>query len=77
MRNVANLRVKLLEDNIVVSLPGYSYAVAYYKTDDSPGLLMKYSVSQDDLRIQMTGAEFLADAWRLANNKARELGWIV
>jgi len=25
----------------------------------------------------MTGAEFLAKAWRVANDKARELGWIV
>jgi len=25
----------------------------------------------------MTAAEFLAQAWRLANDKARELGWIV
>jgi len=25
----------------------------------------------------MTVAEFLAKAWRLANDKARELGWIV
>jgi hypothetical protein len=25
----------------------------------------------------MTSAEFLAGAWNLANDKARELGWIV
>jgi hypothetical protein len=25
----------------------------------------------------MTQAEFLAEAWKLANNTARELGWIV
>ena len=37
---------------------------------------MKYSVTQNDLRLQMTGAEFLAQAWKLANDKARELGWI-
>jgi hypothetical protein len=30
----------------------------------------------DDLRISMTAAEFLTEAWRLANDKARELGWI-
>jgi hypothetical protein len=28
-------------------------------------------------RIPMTGGEFLAQAWKLANNKARELGWII
>ena len=27
-------------------------------------------------RAPMTQAEFLARAWRVANDKARELGWI-
>jgi hypothetical protein len=31
----------------------------------------------DDLRISMTAAEFLTEAWTLANDKARALGWIV
>jgi hypothetical protein len=70
------LRVRVVGNNIVVTLPGYSYSVAYYKPEGSPGLLMKYSVTEDDLRIRMTGAEFLAKAWKLANAKARELGWI-
>jgi hypothetical protein len=26
-----NLRVQVIDDNIVVTLPGYSYSVAYYK----------------------------------------------
>jgi hypothetical protein len=33
--------------------------------------------NKDDPRIPMTAAEFLAKAWKLANDKARELGWIV
>ena len=33
----------------------------------------KRIASRDDPAL----AEFLAQAWRLANNKARELGWIV
>jgi hypothetical protein len=37
---------------------------------------MKYSVGKDDHRIRMTAAEFKAKAWKLANQKARELGWI-
>jgi hypothetical protein len=71
------LRVRVVEDNIVVTLPGYSYAVTYYKPGGSPGPLMKYSVTENDVRLQMIGAEFLVEAWKLANNKARELGWIV
>jgi len=51
--------------------------VAYYKPERAPGLLVKYSVTKNDLRLSMTGAQFLAKAWKLANDKARELGWIV
>ena len=71
------LRIQVVGDNIVVTLPGYSYAVTYYKPKGSSGLLMRYSITNDDLRLQMTGAEFLAEAWKRANAKARELGWIV
>ena len=72
-----SLRVQVIDGNIVVTLPGYRYSVAYYKPEGSPGLLVKHSVVKNDLRLSMTGAEFLAEAWKLANHKARELGWIV
>jgi hypothetical protein len=42
----------------------------------SPTLLAKNIADRDDLRFPMTAAEFLAEAWRLANDKARELGWL-
>jgi hypothetical protein len=34
-------------------------------------------VHEDDPRIAMTSAEFLAKAWKVANDRARDLGWIV
>jgi hypothetical protein len=71
------LRVQVVGDNIVVTLPGYRYAVSYYKPTGCPSLLMRYSVTNDDLRLQLTGAQFLAEAWKRANVKARELRWIV
>jgi hypothetical protein len=71
------LRVQVVGGDIVVTLPGSRYAVAYYKPESSPSLLMRYSTSEDDPRSPMTGGEFLAQAWKLANNKARELGWII
>jgi hypothetical protein len=71
------LRVQVVGDNIVVTLPGYSYAVTYYKPKRSCGLLMRYSITKDDLRLRMTGAEFLAEAWKCASVKARALGWVV
>lgn len=63
-------------DGLIVSLPGSFYSVTYYKPEKSPQLLAKRIPDKDDLRIAMTLSEFLAKAWRLANDKSRELGWI-
>lgn len=63
-------------DEIVVTVPFTSYTVTYYKPDNSPQLLARKFPSKDDSRVPMTQAEFLAQAWRLANAKARELGWV-
>jgi hypothetical protein len=68
-----DLRVQVVDDNIVVTLPGYRYSVAYYKAEGSPGLLVRYSVVKNDLRIHMTAAKVR----KLANARARELGWII
>jgi hypothetical protein len=60
----------------MVTLPGSNYAVTYYKLDGSTGLLAKDIVQKNDPRLSQTAAKFLAKAWKLANQKARELGWI-
>jgi hypothetical protein len=49
----------------------------YDKPDKSPQLLARHMADTDDLHIPMSAAEFLAKAWKLANQKAREIGWIV
>ena len=67
----------MVDDDIVVSLPGSSYSVMYYKPSNSPQLLAKRISDRDDPRVAMRLSEFLAAAWRAANDKARELGWIV
>jgi len=66
----------MIGDEILVTLPQSHYAVTYYKLKNSNQLLAKRISDKDDPRIPMTGAEFLAKAWKLANNKAREVGWI-
>ena len=63
-------------DEIVVTVPFTSYTVTYYQPDNSPQLLARKFPSKDDSSVPMTQAEFLAQAWRLANAKARELGWV-
>jgi hypothetical protein len=74
---VPTLRVRVVDDDIVVTLPGYRYSAAYNKAEGSRGLIVRYSAVKNDLRIRMTAAEFRAKAWEVANEKARELGWIV
>jgi hypothetical protein len=50
--------------------------MTYYKPDKSSQLLAKRITEKYDPRTPMTVSEFLAKAWKLANDKARELGWI-
>jgi hypothetical protein len=71
------LGVQVMGDEIIVTLLGTSYSVTYYKGKGSPGLLAKDIANKDDPRSQITAAEFLAKAWLAANERARELGWIV
>ena len=72
------LRVEVQGDDIVVSLPGTSYVVTYYRARAFPQqLLTKSHSGREDQDAAMTQAEFHARAWKAANDKARELGWIV
>ena len=50
--------------------------VAIVTLANSPQLLARNFPRDDDSRVPMTQAEFLTRAWKLANDKARELGWI-
>jgi hypothetical protein len=72
-----DLDLEVCSDEITITLPSTNYRVTYYKPDNCPQLLARNFSSKDDKRASMTQAEFLARAWRLANNKARELGWIL
>ena len=71
------LHVQVVDDEIIVTLLGTDYSVTYYRLESSPGLLAKRISKSDDPHIPMRVSEFLAKAWKLANDKARELGWIV
>ena len=71
----SELRIQVVDDEIIVTLPGSHYSVTYCKPAKSPQLLAKCISDRDDPRVAMRLSEFLASAWRLANDKARELGW--
>jgi hypothetical protein len=76
-RGPHDFQVEVVDDQIIVALIGTAYGVVYYKRDGDPQLYAKDYPVQVDLRSEMSQAEFLAKAWKLANDKARELGWIV
>lgn len=77
MTPFAALVIDVLGGNIRVSLAGSNYAVTYHKPRNSPQLLAKSLPVNEDRHASMTQGEFLALAWRAANDKAREMGWIV
>jgi hypothetical protein len=72
-----DLQLEVVNDQIIVALIGTAYGVVYSKRDSDPQLYAKDYPIQVDPRSGMSQAEFLAKAWKLANDKARELGWIV
>lgn len=63
------------EATITVTLPGTWFAVTYRKLPDLSALVATNVV--DDRRVALQKADFLVRASRIADHKARELGWIV
>jgi hypothetical protein len=76
MTPFGGLVIEVIGGNIRVSLAGSNYAVTYHKPRHSPQLLARSLPVNEDCNASMTQGEFLAIAWRAANDKAREMGWI-
>jgi hypothetical protein len=55
MSTVSKLRLRVVDDEIIVTLPGSRYSVIYYKPQKSPQLLAKAIPDTDDLRIAIDG----------------------
>jgi hypothetical protein len=72
-----SLHIEVVDDEIIVTAPFTSHSVTYYKPANSRHLLARKFSNKDDPQAAMTSAEFLAKAWRVANDKTRESGWIV
>jgi hypothetical protein len=70
------LSVELRGQNILITMPGTSFRVVYPKPDR--GRLAATLIYSQNMRSALfTRLQFLARARKLANEKARELGWIV
>ena len=66
-----DLHVEVEGDDIMVTLPGTSYAVTYYKPANFPQLHGRHLPEQVDRRSPISQAAFVGKAWKLANAKAR------
>ena len=77
MRGLADIHLDVSGSDIIVDLPGTNYTVTYHKPVVAFQLLAAYLPGENDPRTELTQAEFLARAGRLANEKARELDWFV
>jgi len=71
-----DLYVKVEGGEVMVTLPGTKYAVTYYKAADARQLHGKDFPEEVDRRSPISQAAFVGKAWKVANDKARELGWI-
>ena len=70
------LRVAVQGSEIVVTASDTDYVMTYHKPVNSPQLLARSFPRKEDRRVSMSLADFLTAACKLANDKARELGWI-
>ena len=68
------LHLTVRDDTITITLPGSWFTVTYRKLPGFPDLVATNVV--DDRRLAIRKPDFLARASRIANDKARELGWI-
>jgi hypothetical protein len=68
---VGELRVEVSRGEIIVREPVIGFCAIYSKPADRTQLKLKYWTETENYY------ELLARAWRAANTKARELGWIV
>jgi hypothetical protein len=71
------LHVKVEGGEVMVTLPGTKYAATYCKEANSRQLQGKNFPEEVDRRSPISQAAFVGKAWKVANDKARELGWIV
>ena len=75
--SAGNLHVEARDRDIIVTMPGTSFRVVYRKPHRGSQLVARLDYFQDQQKGPITRAEFIAKALKLANDKARELGWIV
>ena len=74
---VEEILIETRGNNIVVDVPGTSHRIRYRRPNSDRQLVAYQLPKTDDPLAGITSAHFMKLAWRLATEKARELGWIV
>ncbi|MGB6439582.1 MAG: hypothetical protein WBE89_09700 [Methyloceanibacter sp.] len=77
MTDNCDLCAEVRDQDLVVTMSGTSLRVVYRKPHRGSPPVARLDYFQDQQKGPITRAEFLAKALKLANDKARELGWIV
>ena len=74
----SKIAVDVLDDEILVTMPGTSFSIIYERTKDNQLIASHFSGRKvQDERNKMSFPHFLSLAWTAANEKAREIGWII
>lgn len=74
MAESAGLIVEMIDDQIIVTMPGTYLLAAYRKSENAASLVARFV--QDDRHAAIPRSEFVARSWKLALAKAKQLGWI-
>ena len=70
--------LEVLDDEILVTMPGTHFSVLYEKTKNNRLIASSFSGRKvQDERSMVSFSHFLSLAWTAANEKAKEIGWIV
>ena len=77
MTDNCDLCVEVRHQDIIVTMPGTSLRVVYRKPHRGSQLVARLDYFQDQQKGPITRTEFIAQALKLANDKAREPAWIV
>jgi hypothetical protein len=73
---IRDLHVEVRNGDVVVTMPGTGLRVVYRKPHHGSQLVARLDYFLNQQMGPVTQAEFRALAWKCANDKARELGWI-
>ena len=73
----SKISIEVLDEQILVTMPGTSFSIVYEKTKHNQLIASSFSGRKmRDERCSVSFPHFLSLAWKVANDKARLLGWI-